>query len=96
LWSVIPHRDAQRLLLPDEHNQFRPPRDPRIDQVPLQQHVVLRRDWDHHGWSITPGEAFTMERGLGQVLPLKKDMSVLANSAWLDMTNGRRRIAAER
>jgi hypothetical protein len=27
---------------------------------------------------ITPGQAFTMEWGLGQVLPLKKDMSMLA------------------
>jgi hypothetical protein len=27
---------------------------------------------------VTPGQAFTMEWGLGQVLPLKKDMSMLA------------------
>jgi hypothetical protein len=27
---------------------------------------------------ITPGQAFTMEWGLGQVLPLKKDLSMLA------------------
>ena len=30
------------------------------------------------GTNKTPGQAFTMEWGLGQVLPLKKDMSTLA------------------
>jgi hypothetical protein len=30
------------------------------------------------GTNITPGQTFTMEWGLGQVLPLKKDMSMLA------------------
>jgi hypothetical protein len=28
--------------------------------------------------NITPGQAFTMEWGIGQALPLKKDMSMLA------------------
>lgn len=50
----------------------------------------LASDWEIHGQrsaasmptgqtsKITPGEAFTIEWGLGQVLPLKKDMSLLA------------------
>ena len=41
----------------------------------------LVTNWEIHGQksgtNITPGEAFTMEWGLGQVLPLKKDMSTL-------------------
>ena len=41
----------------------------------------LATDWEIHGQksgtNITPGQAFTMEWGLGQVLPLKKDMSRL-------------------
>jgi len=42
----------------------------------------LATAWEIHGQksgtNITPGQAFTMEWGLGQVLPLKKDMSILA------------------
>jgi hypothetical protein len=42
----------------------------------------LATAWEIHGeksgTNITPGQAFTMEWGLGQVLPLKKDMSMLA------------------
>jgi len=50
----------------------------------------LMTDWEIHGSkqviskpagqfsNITPGQAFTMEWGLGQVLPLKKDLSLLA------------------
>ena len=41
----------------------------------------LATAWEIHGQksgtNITPGQAFTMEWGLGQVLPLKKDMSML-------------------
>jgi hypothetical protein len=41
----------------------------------------LSTDWEKHGQksgtNITPGQAFTMEWGLGQVLPLKKDFSRL-------------------
>jgi hypothetical protein len=41
----------------------------------------LATAWEIHGQksgtNITPGQAFTMEWGLGQVLPLKKDMSRL-------------------
>ncbi|MFY9801975.1 MAG: transporter [Candidatus Acidiferrales bacterium] len=41
----------------------------------------LTTDWEIHGQksgtNITPGQAFTIEWGLGQVLPIKKDMSVL-------------------
>ena len=44
----------------------------------------LFTDWEIHGskttgtgTSATPGQAFTMEWGLGQVLPLKKDLSRL-------------------
>jgi hypothetical protein len=44
----------------------------------------LFTDWEFHGskataagTSATPGQAFTMEWGLGQVLPLKKDFSRL-------------------
>ena len=39
-------------------------------------------DWEGHGkksgTNLTPGQAFTMEWGLGQALPLKKDQSVIA------------------
>jgi hypothetical protein len=42
----------------------------------------LSTDWEIHGQksgtNITPGQAFTIEWGVGQVLPLKKDMSMLA------------------
>jgi len=50
----------------------------------------LATDWEIHGQKtvasqvsgalskITPGQAFTMEWGIGQVLPLKKDLSQLA------------------
>ena len=48
LRAVIADRDAQRLLLPDQHEQPLAPRDPRVDQVALQQHVVLRGERDHH------------------------------------------------
>jgi hypothetical protein len=41
----------------------------------------LATDWEIHGQksgtNITPGQAFTIEWGLGQVLPLKKDFSRL-------------------
>jgi hypothetical protein len=41
----------------------------------------LFTDWEIHGkksgTNLTPGQAFTMEWGLGQVLPLKKDLSRL-------------------
>jgi hypothetical protein len=48
LRSVIADRDAERLLLPDQHEQPLAPRDPRINQVALQEHVVLRGERDHH------------------------------------------------
>jgi hypothetical protein len=35
-------RDAQRLILPDQLEQPLVPRGPRVDQLALQQHVVLR------------------------------------------------------
>ena len=38
---------------------------------------------------VTPGQAFTTEWGIGQVLPLKKNLSTLPNLAWSGMTNGR-------
>jgi hypothetical protein len=41
----------------------------------------LATDWEIHGQksgtNITPGQAFTIEWGFGQVLPLKKDFSRL-------------------
>jgi hypothetical protein len=41
----------------------------------------LATAWEIHGQksgtNITPGQAFTIEWGLGQVLPIKKDMSML-------------------
>jgi hypothetical protein len=41
----------------------------------------LSTDWEIHGkksgTNVTPGQAFTTEWGFGQVLPLKKDMSLL-------------------
>jgi len=50
----------------------------------------LATDWETHGSKnvagvpagrtskVTPGQAFTTEWGIGQVLPLKKDLSILA------------------
>jgi hypothetical protein len=42
----------------------------------------LATNWEFHGKkreiNITPGQAFTDEWGLGQVIPLKKDLSTLA------------------
>lgn len=42
----------------------------------------LFADWEIHGQktgtNLTPGQAFTIEWGLGQVLPLKKNLSMLA------------------
>src|SRR5271167_4432360 len=49
---------------------------------------------------ITPGQAFTMEWGLGQVLPLKKDMSQLAQlglvgyDQWQVTSNGGKYLLA--
>src|ERR1035437_8991865 len=48
LRAVVADRDAQRLLLPDKYEQPLAPRDPRVDQVALQQHVVLRGERDYH------------------------------------------------
>jgi len=66
----------------------------------------LATDWEIHGHktvasaltgqlsTITPGQAFTAEWGIGQVLPLKKDMSQLAQlglvgyDQWQDSKNG--------
>src|SRR6202022_2811904 len=47
LRSVIADGNAQRLLLPDQYEQPLATRDPRADQVALQQHVVLGRQRDH-------------------------------------------------
>src|SRR5713101_3309375 len=47
LRTVVADRDAQRLLLPDQHEQPLAPRYPRVDQVALQQHVVLGSQRDH-------------------------------------------------
>ena len=44
LRTIITNGDAQRLLLPDQHEQPLASRDPRVDQVSLQQHVVLGRE----------------------------------------------------
>ena len=49
LRTVVTYRDAQRLLLTYQHQQPLAPRDSRIDQVTLQQHVVLRGQWNHNG-----------------------------------------------
>jgi hypothetical protein len=58
----------------------------------------LFTDWEIHGkksgTNLTPGQAFTMEWGLGQVLPLKKDFSRLLQlglvgyDQWQVSTNG--------
>jgi hypothetical protein len=42
LRTVVADGYAKRLLLPDQDEQPLPPRDPRVDQVALQEHVVLR------------------------------------------------------
>jgi len=46
LRAVVADRDAQSLLLPDQHQQPFPPRYPRVDQVALEQHVVHRSEGD--------------------------------------------------
>jgi len=48
LRTFVPYRDAQRLLLPDQHEQPLARRDSRVDQVTLQQHVVLRGQRNHN------------------------------------------------
>src|SRR5260370_41554211 len=48
LRTVIADRDAQSLLLPDQHEQPLAPRDPCVDQIALEQHVVLRGERDHY------------------------------------------------
>jgi hypothetical protein len=61
----------------------------------------LFTDWEIHGskttalgTSLTPGQAFTMEWGLGQALPLKKDLSrllqvgVIGYDQWQVSDNG--------
>src|SRR5208282_4525637 len=48
LRSVVADGNTQRLLLPDQHEQPLAPRDACVDQVALQQHIVLRGEWDHH------------------------------------------------
>jgi hypothetical protein len=44
----------------------------------------LATNWEFHGQkrtiNITPGQAFTDEWGLGQIIPLKKDLSILAQA----------------
>jgi hypothetical protein len=42
------YRDAQRLPLPDEHQQPLSSRYPRVDQVALEQHEVLGGQRDHN------------------------------------------------
>jgi len=69
-------------------------------------------DWEAHGQKtvastpagqfskITPGQAFTMEWGIGQVLPLKKDLSQLAQlglvgyDQWQVTANGGKHLVA--
>ena len=48
LRPVVADSNGKRLLLPDQNDQLLSPRDPRIDQVALQEHVVLRGNRDHH------------------------------------------------
>ena len=52
LRSIIADGNAQRLLLPDHYEQPFATRDPRVDQIALQQHVVLGRQRDHHRWKL--------------------------------------------
>ena len=52
LRSVVADCDTQRLFLPDQHEQPLAPRDARVDQVSLQQHVVLRGERDHDCWEL--------------------------------------------
>jgi hypothetical protein len=48
LRTVIADGNAQSLLLPDQDEQPLAPRDARVAQVALEQHVVLRGERDHH------------------------------------------------
>src|ERR1700751_4917973 len=54
LRTIVADGNPQRLLLPDEHEQPLSPRDPRIDEVSLQQHVVLRGERDHDCRKLRP------------------------------------------
>jgi len=40
--------DTERLPLPDQHEQPLAPRDSGVNQVALQQHVVLRGQWNYY------------------------------------------------
>ena len=60
----------------------------------------LFTDWEAHrqktGTNLTSGQAFTMEWGLGQVLPLKKDFSRLLQLGLIGYDHGKYRVTAER
>ena len=47
-------RHRERLLLPHHYDEPLPARHPGIDQIPLQHHVVLHRDREHHNRVLTP------------------------------------------
>ena len=52
LRADVANRDAQLLLLADQDEKPLAPRDARVDQVALEQHVVLRGERDHHRWTL--------------------------------------------
>ena len=54
LGLVVPHRDRERLALAYDHHQLLPPRDARVNQIPLEQQVLLRRQRDHDGGKLRP------------------------------------------
>ena len=71
-------RRCQRLLLPDQHEQPLAPRDARIDQIPLQQHVAVceglrqesgrrvrcrSRDGGSQHKRVEPHVSFRLEKG---------------------------------
>lgn len=43
------NRDSQRLALPHDDDEALAPGDGRIDEVPDEHRVMLRRQHDHHG-----------------------------------------------
>src|SRR5271165_86889 len=71
--------DRQRLPLPDEHHQALPARHARIDQVPLQHWVVLRRQRDDHSRVFRPLALVDCCRiGQHQLIELAKAVSNFA------------------
>lgn len=46
---VVPDRGCKSLLLTDQHDELLASGQPGVEEVPLQEHVMLHGDREHHG-----------------------------------------------